>query len=376
MDALVTDAHLRYAVTALRALGAGGLDAVALGRSRSAAGLWSRYSTVRAVGPDSVDAPVAFRAKVAEIARRRGPLVVYPCEERSIDALLTGPDTLPGEAIVPYSGAEAMRRLRDKRELSALAAEAGLGAPTTLATGTAAELRNAGLPGHCVVKPVGSHGQLVSARVVESHSELAALLDELPDDEPLLAQEHVAGPLVGLAIVVGRDGRLVARFQQTAVRTWPPRAGGSSVARSVEPDDELVQRAVGLLAGAGYWGLAQLQFLPGPRRHMLIDVNPRFYGSMSLALASGVNLATAWHAIATAAEPPQPAPYRIGVTYRWLAADISAAYNGAPRILTSRAPRPRVGAMWAPGDPLPSTLLTFEVARDLIGRRLPFRRTG
>lgn len=373
MDALVTDAHLRYAVTGLRALGAGGLNVVALARSRVAAGLWSRYTAARAVGPDSVYAPLAFRAKVAEVAYRRGPLVVYPCEERSIDALLGDPAALPEEAIMPYSGEAALRRLRDKRRLAALAEEVGLGAPATLAAGTVAELRGAGLPEHCVVKPVGSQGQLISARVIESHAELFALLDVLPADESLLVQEHVPGPLGALAIVVDRDGRLVARFQQTALRTWPPQAGGSSLARSVEPDEDLVERAVGLLAGAGYWGLAQLQFLHGRERSMLIDVNPRFYGSLSLALASGVNLATAWHAVVVGAEPTRSGPYRIGVTYRWLGADISAAYNGAPRILLTRSPRPRVGAMWAPDDPVPSTIMAFEVAREKIGRRLPFR---
>jgi len=374
MDALVTDAHLRYAVTGLRALAAGRLDVVALGRSRGAAGLWSRYPAARAVGADSVDAPGAFRAKVGEVARQRGPLVVYPCEERSIDALLADPAALPEKALLPYSGEAALRRLRDKRRLAALAEEVGLGAPATLAAGTGAELRNAGLPERCVVKPVGSQGQLISARVVASHSELSSLLDELPDDEPLLAQEHVPGPLGALAIVVDRDGRLVARFQQTALRTWPTQAGRSSLARSVEPDEDLVTRAVALLAGAGYWGLAQLQFLHGRGRPMLIDVNPRFYGSLSLALASGVNLATAWHAVAIGAEPPRPGPYRIGVTYRWLEADITAAYNGAARLLLSRAPRPRVGAMWAPDDPVPSAILALDAARQRIGRRLPLGR--
>jgi len=374
MDALVTDAHLRYAVTGLRGLVAGGVDVVALGRSRGAAGLWSRYPAARAVGPDSVDAPAAFRARVGEVARRRGPLVVYPCEELSIDALLADPAALPDEAVLPYSGEAALRRLRDKRGLAPLAEEAGLGAPATLFQGSARELRKARLPERCVVKPIGAGGRLISARVVESRAELLSLLDGLPHEEPLLVQEHVPGPLASLAVVVGRDGRLVARFQQTALRTWPVQAGRSSLAVSVAPDEALVERAVALLVGAGYWGLAQMQFLAGRRRPSLIDVNPRFYGSLSLALACGVNLPRAWHDVATGAEPPRPGPYRLGVSYRWLEADISAAYNGAVKLLLRRAPRPRVGAMWAPEDPLPSTILAFATARERIGRRLPARR--
>ncbi len=374
-DALVTDAHLRYAVAGLRGLAAGGLDVAALGRGRGAAGLWSRYASARERGPDSVDDPAAFRARVGEVSRRRGPLVVYPCEEKSIDALLDERASLPPEARLPYSGEAALRRLRDKRALATLAAEVGIGAPRTIAHGAARELRHAGVSVPCVVKPVGAQGKLVSACVLESREALLVLLDTLPEEESLLVQEHAAGPLVGLAVVVARDGRVVARFQQIAQRTWPPQAGNSSLAISVAPDEDLVARAVALLAAAGYWGLAHLQFVGGGRcGPMLIDVNTRFYGSLPLALACGVNLPAAWHGVATEVEPPHPAPYRLGVTYRWLDADITAAYNGAPKLLLSRAPRPRVGAMWAPDDPVPSTILAFEAARERIARRLPFRR--
>lgn len=370
MDALVTDAQLRYALPALRALSAGGVPAVALGRGRASAGLWSRRAAGRETGPDAQRDPAGFVAKVAEIAARRGPLVVYPVFEQSIDALLAHRAALPAEARVPYGSADALRRLRDKRELAALGAEVGLDAPLTLASGTARELAELAPPDGCVVKPLGAHGALESAVVVDSAAEAASLLRGLPEEDPLLLQEHVRGTLIGLALVLDREGTVVARFQQAALRTWPVRAGGSSLAVSVAPDEDLVERAAALLRAAGHWGLAHLQFLEAGRRRLLIDVNPRFYGSMSLALASGVNLAKAWHAVAAGGEPPPVRPYRSGVHYRWLEGELTAAYNGNARILLSRPPRPRVGSTWAADDPLPSAILAAEAGWAPVARRL------
>ena len=53
----------------------------------------------------------------------------------------------------------------------------------------------------------------------------------------------------------------------------------------------------------GFGGLAQLQFVQAPGgAPALIDVNPRFYGSLPLALACGVNLPDAWHALVSGAD--------------------------------------------------------------------------
>jgi predicted ATP-grasp superfamily ATP-dependent carboligase len=113
-----------------------------------------------------------------------------------------------------------------------------------------------------------------------------------------------------------------------------------------------------------------MQFMSARKGAALIDVNPRFYGSLPLATAAGVNLAAVWHAV-TLGEPVAPEePYRVGVTYRWLEGEIAAAFNGARRELFAPAPRPRSGAMWASDDPVPSAMLAAEAAWARIARRL------
>jgi predicted ATP-grasp superfamily ATP-dependent carboligase len=369
MRALVTDVHVRSGVAGLRALGRAGIEVVALGPRRSAAGLWSRHGTAQAVGPDvSVD-PDGFAAAVAREAERHGPVVVYPGQEASIDPVVEAASRTTA-ALLPYSGGAELRALRAKSILPALADEAGLTAPRTLIETAPAELDGRRLPMPCVVKRTRLGGQ-ARARVVSSHAELRAVLGALPPDERVLIQQRVSGPLIGLAIVVDRGGGVVARLQQVALRTWPSEAGGSSLAVSTAPDDTLTQRAARLLAGVGYWGLAQLQFIETDRGHALIDVNTRFYGSMPLALACGVNLAAAWHAVAVGSPcPAAPPGYRAGVSYRSLRHELAAAARGSPRLLLRRAPRPTSSALWARDDPLASALLAAQAVSTPLRRRL------
>jgi predicted ATP-grasp superfamily ATP-dependent carboligase len=181
---------------------------------------------------------------------------------------------------------------------------------------------------------------------------------------------------VSIELVIDREGRLVARFQQVTRRTWPSAAGSIALATSVEPDEGLVSRTAAMLAEVGYWGLAQVDFVETPSGFTLLDVNPRFYRCLPLAVACGTNLPALWHAVAVGRPVGEPGAYRTGMTYRWLEADLVAAVRGAPARLFERAPHPSTGAAWASDDPLPGVLLSVSALASRGMRMLrPRRRT-
>jgi predicted ATP-grasp superfamily ATP-dependent carboligase len=349
--ALVLDAHLPNAVAGLRALGRAGVR-VAVGRAGLlAAGRWSRY---------------AARGRAA------GPCVAYPGQETTIDALLAG-DVGEPAAELPWDPA-SLAALRDKRGLGALAEPHGLGAPATLFDGRAGDLTAAGLEPPVVVKPVRATGVLRTARVVASRAALAKLAAELPPDEAVLAQKPVVGGADGrlgsLALVLDRAGAVVGRFQEEVLRTWPREAGSFAASVSVAPDDELVERVAAMLRGAGYWGLAQVDLVRRGGETLILDVNPRFYACMPLALACGVNLPAAWHAVVEGRPAATPARYPPGLRYRWLEGDVYAARHGSLRTLLRPGGRSQAGAFWARDDPLPALLLAGEAATFPLRRRL------
>lgn len=375
MKAIVTEAELPSAVAGLRGLGRRRIPVLAVARGRLAAGLWSRHAVARATSPDPVDDRFGFARRVAELARAHGPAAVYPSSEAAIEAMLAGWEQLDDAAVLPYPGPEPLRTIRDKRELSKLAVAAGLRAPKTLASGTADELASLRLPVPCIVKPATPSGAPQRAHAIDGEGDLGRLVaaGHLPRGELHLAQERVEGKLMSVELVVARDGGMAARFQARAERTSPRRAGLISLARSVPPDDDLAERLAAMLAGAGYWGLAQIDLIDASAGPTLIDVNPRFYSCLPLSLACGLNLPATWHAI-TAGDVALStrSDYRTGVVYRWLEGDLIEALRGDWRRLARWPTRGGAGAMWTRDDPLAATLL----AADSVGARRRRRIRG
>lgn len=373
-DAFVPDVHFATAVAGLRGLGSAGLRVLAIAPGWTGAGLWSRYAQARTVGPDVAACQEDAARHITALLEHHGPAVIYPSREEGVELALDLQGRLGPNAIRPFPAGAPTQRLREKGALFDLAAEVGLAAPSTLAEASAAELLRSAPQPPFVLKPAGPVSGLGTAKLVCSREQLVATLGPLDPDEQLLVQERIHGPIVSVELVLDRSGRTIARFQHLTSRTWPAAAGSVSLAASVEPDDALVERAAAMLSKVGYWGLAQMDFVQAAKGHVLLDINPRFYRCLPLALACGMNLPAAWHAAATGSAAALSDAYRVGVTYRWLEADIVAAAQGSPRRLLYRAPRPAVGGMWARDDPIPSVILAARGVGVRLRRRFPLQR--
>lgn len=374
MDALVADADLVGAAAGLRGLAAAGRRSVVLGTHRLDAALLSRHAAARALGPDPSTDPAGFAARVGDLAQAHGGLVVYPSREETIDALLG--HRLAPEVQLPFPATDAVALLRDKRRLAELGAAAGLRAPATVAEGPAGELLTAEHPTPLLVKPTRRGIGVPEVTVARTPGELRARLLAFAPDEPVLLQEAVSGDLLCVAVVVDREGRLVERFQQAVARVWPRGAGAAATAVSVAPDEELCRASARMVGAAGYWGMAQVDFMDADDGPLVIDVNPRFYISLGLANACGVNLPGAWHAVVRGEPAGPPSPYRTGVGYRRLESDVSAAVRGEPGLLLDRPARPVVGSVWSRTDPLPAAGLVARRIGQSLHKRIVTRRPG
>ena len=244
--------------------------------------------------------------------------------------------------------------LVDKRALAERAAAFGTPTPPVRVVAGTRALREIAhdLEYPAVAKPALKDGAAWPARRLDAASDVATP----PSYEgPLVVQPFIDEPMRAFAGVV-IDGTLLAAVHQRYLRTWPTPCGTAAAAVTTDPDHELEERVLTLLEG--HDGVFQVQ-LAGP---WLLDVNPRPYGSLPLAVRAGANLAAIAVDARRGYRDATIVRARVGVPYRWIEGDLrhvgsrlrdgSMSWSAAIRAL-----RPRRGTAhsdWSWRDPLPT----------------------
>ena len=357
---LIPDDDFYALVAVVRALRAAGYEPwVARLDGRRTLASRSRATAGSVAVPDPSDDAEGFIAALAAAAGRLRVAAVLPGTESALTVLAgREPAFPPGVrlAIPPY---EVVARAIDKALLARLAAEVGLRTPPTRVV-SRSSLREIEFP--AVVKPVTSsvavdgRQRLGWVRRLDSAAGLEAAVADLPGDS-LLVQPFLEGALCAMSGVVW-EGRLVCASHQVARRIWPRHCGVSAYAQTVARDDELERRVEALLAAIGWNGLFEVQFIRRPDGHYVIDLNTRFYGSIALAIAAGLNLPAVWVDLELGRKPRVGA-YRAGVRYRSEERDAHAlldAFRRGRRLeaLAGALPRRRTThGLFSARDPLP-----------------------
>lgn len=262
-------------------------------------------------------------------------------------------------AVFPYPAHPQVLRALDKVALYEAARSAGLSVPETVLS-----------------PPEGdAEGWIAKERLYgpgSSHEHLHAT--ELRDGtgRNLVFQRIVEGHLLALVTLVSPASELLYAGAQRADAVFPEPFGVSVRARSVDADGDLVNKAGELLRELGWSGIAELQFIvSGAGEPHLIDLNGRFFGSLGLSEAAGVDLPSAW------VESAFGAPVRLpraatGVRYQWLEGDLRrAAASRTRRAETIAALRFAPGAvhsLWSGSDPAPALRLVGDLARRAVGK--------
>ena len=317
---LVTEDAPAYGVlAALRALRSHGYEPWLATTARGGYGLRSRAAAGRILVPDPAVDPDAYVDAVADTAARLGAAGVLPGTEVGLRALAGTQAAFADGIAVGTNDPAVVARATDKLALEGLAAAAGLRTPPSL-TVRRERLDDVDVGFPAVLKTPqtmtddgGGRLRSVGVRRVESLDELRRVVAGLPGDR-WLVQPVVEGDLVALAGVAWR-GELVCVAQQVAERIFPPGLGISAAARTVALDADLAGGAARLVEGLGWSGIFQLQLLRDADTHHLIDLNPRIYGSLALAIAAGLDLPSMW-ADLLLGRPVTADGYRVGVRFR------------------------------------------------------------
>ncbi len=323
---LVLDGEQRASLAVVRSLGRRGCEVHVGSNTRHSIAGGSRFAASEALLPDPMAGTEAYCTAVARLLEAHRTHVVIPVTEGSTLALLERPDLLDG-ACIPTSDLPRFRRASDKGVVLALARELGIAVPAQWSTsGLAGE--TPGIPADqfpLVIKPARSvsgeagRRRKVGVRYAHTPEQLQEALHDLgPGAGPFLLQARVEGP--GLGIFLLRwGGEVIASFAHRRIREKPPSGGVSVCCESVPAPAHLLGQSRALLEALDWRGVAMIEYKHDTRtgHDYLMEINPRFWGSLQLAIDAGVDFP--WYLLQSALghRTATVDRWRTGIRSRW-----------------------------------------------------------
>lgn len=327
MNILVLDGELRCGLAVARALGKSGMRVhVASERSECLAGA-SKYVMSSDQYCDPVSSEVEFVEDVKALCRRYSIDVLLPLSEITVEILLRYRNDFQGIEF-PYVSEEQYELATNKHKLMLLAQSVGVPVPEFFYFENKEKLDIEKINDFpVVVKPFKSRIKtptgwiLTKVRYAETKEELLKLIssDEMYS-YPFMIQQYVSGHGKGVFYLY-RNQKKIASFSHRRIREKPPRGGVSVLSESVSIDEKLADYSERLLDAIGWHGVAMVEFKEDDAGNAyLMEINPRFWGSLQLAIDSGVNFPLM---LVLGGESEYKAgEYKVGMRLRWFLGDV------------------------------------------------------
>jgi predicted ATP-grasp superfamily ATP-dependent carboligase len=336
ISVLLLDGHSLASLAFMRSLARAGIAVTVGAASSDAPARSSRFCVQFLLYPCPMEKPKAFRLWLFEILGRCQFDLLIGTTDQTLLLLDEWRELLSSHVKVPLPAREGFRLACDKAKTLKHAQELGLAVPPTCFIESEEEFEHAtnGLRPPFVIKPRSSigcwQGQRFRLSVAYAFNKdaLRQKYFALHRFSPWpLVQSYVVGTGTGCFFLI-REGEILARFQHRRIRDEDPTGSGSTLRISVPPDPTLMKASEQLLRAIGADGLVMVEYrVAEDGTPYLMEINSRPWGSMQLAVESGVDFPLLWYRAVTE-QPVEVIPsYRQGVVCRHLCGDLRHLEN-------------------------------------------------
>ena len=298
--AIVTYSRGWHSLAVVRSLGRNGVDVYCGEEAPFAPCFFSRYCTGHFQYPSVTNDPDGFIDYMVEKVQELKPddpdepYVLLPVHKETW-LIAKHRERFEPHIRVPLTSYENMATLHDKGSLAEVAAEMGITIPGTRQfTSQDALFRAIPEIEFPVFLKVREGASGVGLKKCNTPEELTGTFREFVDGYGLqpseypLVQEFIDGDDYCLATLFD-SGECVATMVYRNVRSFP-RGTGAGVLRETVSMPDAEEAARKLLSARNWHGMAQLDFRKGKDgTAYLIEVNPRFFGGLTQAIAANVD---------------------------------------------------------------------------------------
>lgn len=332
---LVLDANQRSALAITRSLGSDpDIEVLTADETDTALAGTSRFSSLYLRHPSPEHEPQLFIHWLAETLQARGVDQIFPATEITSYLCLMHRERL-APCNLPFPPVKTVLSLADKGRLMDLAGALDIPHPASRLVANGAAFDPDFINDYPVIlKPCLSRIWLEdrwlssSVHLARSQDEILHLIETKPylHDHPFLIQEFIPGSGAGI-FALYNQGEPITFFAHTRIREKPPAGGVSVLSESASLDPRLVDMARRLLDQTHWHGVAMVEFRVTPDgAPYLMEVNPRFWGSLQLAIDCGIDFPRLLFELSEGRQPPVTTDYPLGRRLRWLLGDLDSLY--------------------------------------------------
>lgn len=330
MKALVLDGDSRSALAIVRSLGRHGIHViVASDDKRSLAGS-SRYCSERIVYPSPASTPTLFREWLISTLASMPDVVLYTSSDVTTSIAGQCRLSLPPAARMLLPPQLSLETALNKAATLDLARRLNVPVPGSVEfrRGQPVDVDAIEFPYPVAVKAAQSD---LACRAVTSYAvnsdRLRTVIASLHRTcDSVLVQERLPGEGTGIFALFD-SSRPVITFAHRRKREKPPWGGVSVLSESIEEPQDTLRYSLAILKELKWHGAAMVEFKRSANGiPCLLEINPRFWGSLELAIRSGLDFPYIAYRFAVGDKIETQRDYR-QVMNRWVLGEIDSIFK-------------------------------------------------
>jgi predicted ATP-grasp superfamily ATP-dependent carboligase len=366
---LVTDGHFRKTLAVIRSLGRKGIHVTVGERTFLNTSFFSKYCTRRLVYPSPRRSPNQFVEFILKEVKENHYDCLFPMEEETLLLLARHRSEISKYTHLLIPDLEKIEFVRDKRNLIQFAEARGIPTPKTIyaspprspspprGEGVVTSSHKGGREGRAVSLPFQEEGissaitlspdgrgegeagslsaipipAVIKPRIssgsfgivyVTKREDIIPAYQSVHERYPFpLIQEWIpdGGGTFGLSALFDEASNINAAFVHKKLRMYPVQGGPSTLREGVE-HPQIIELGISLLKSLNWVGVGMVEFKVDPRDGIprLMELNPRFWGSLQLAIVSGVDFPYLMLRMARNESFEPILQYEVGKRCRWL----------------------------------------------------------
>lgn len=343
---LVTDASERAALAVIRSLGRKGIEVTAGDSTRFNIGFLSKYCKQKILYPPPELERTKFVKAMLKLVRNESFDLLTPITDLAMVPIIEQKEDFEQYTKVATPSYSTAIKALDKIETLRIAQQHGVSCPKTVFGEDVDNIHEFSkeITYPIVIRPrmkvtwIGEKALILKVTpknyaynpqdFITKWTRLVSVLKKVGLQEDfLMVQEFVQGEGYGVEALM-HDGEPKAVFMHKRLREYPT-TGGASTLREGVKDNGLAQLGIRLLQAMVWEGVAMVEFRANASssKPELIEVNGRFWGSLPLAINSGVDFPYLLYKSMVDEENFISPAYKTGLKQRWLAGDFLWLYS-------------------------------------------------